>query len=162
MTTPSGGPLRAAQIGEFVEQGFTVLRPAFSRSTAEAVRQALGRRIRVDHDDPARWTEPRVWLKEALTEPPYTDALTDRFVAAVDQLVGPDRWPGCSGRPSPTGSLPPPSRRRWTGTSPRGGGTSWRQPPKRETWCSPTRCCSTPPAPTTAPDHGSCPNLATT
>ena len=27
-----------------------------------------------------------------MTEPPYTDALTERFHAAVDQLVGPGRW----------------------------------------------------------------------
>ena len=31
-------------------------------------------------------------MQELLTESPYTDALTERFHSAVDQLVGPGRW----------------------------------------------------------------------
>jgi ectoine hydroxylase-related dioxygenase (phytanoyl-CoA dioxygenase family) len=86
------GPLSAHQVEAFVEDGFTVLRGAFPSSVARAVRQVLGERIGIDLDDPDQWVEPRVWLKELLTTPPFTDALTERFVAAVDQLVGAGRW----------------------------------------------------------------------
>jgi ectoine hydroxylase-related dioxygenase (phytanoyl-CoA dioxygenase family) len=86
------GPLSDAQIEAFVEQGWTVLRQAFDPAVAVAVRRDLGRRIGIDLDRPEEWTQPRVWLHEAMSEPPYTDALTERFSAAVDQLVGPGRW----------------------------------------------------------------------
>lgn len=36
--------------------------------------------------------QPQAWLQEMMTEPPYTDALTERFRANVDELVGPGRW----------------------------------------------------------------------
>ena len=58
---------------------------------AEAVRLDLGARIGIDLDDPEQWTQSRVWLQEMMTVPPFTDALTGRFGAAVDQLVGPGR-----------------------------------------------------------------------
>lgn len=88
----SPGPLGAEQVEAFIERGFTTVAGAFPRSTADVIRRALGRRIGVDLDDPAQWAEPRVWLKEALDTPPFTDALTGRFAAAVDQLVGAGRW----------------------------------------------------------------------
>lgn len=86
------GPLSGGQVDEFVERGWTVLKGAFPVGTARTVRRDLGGRIGVDLDRPEQWTRPRVWLKELLNEPPYTDALTERFAAAVDQLVGPGRW----------------------------------------------------------------------
>jgi hypothetical protein len=86
------GPLSNDQIDEFIERGWTLLRHAFPPAVVEAVRRDLGRRIAVDLDRPEQWTQPQVWLREMITEPPYTDALTDRFRAAADQLVGPGRW----------------------------------------------------------------------
>jgi hypothetical protein len=86
------GPLSAQQIDDFVERGWTVLRRAFDPSVAAAVRRGLGAKIGVDLERPEEWTEPRIWVKEHLTEPPYTDAFTDRFEQAVDQLVGRGRW----------------------------------------------------------------------
>lgn len=86
------GALTDDQLEQFVERGWTLLRHAFPVSVAEAVRRELGRRIEVDLERPGCWTRPRVWLKEMLSEPPFTDALTGRFVFAVDQLVGPGRW----------------------------------------------------------------------
>ena len=55
---------------------------------ARRVRRELGIRIGIDLERPEQWREPRVWLQEMLTVPPYTEALTSRFGAAVDQLVG--------------------------------------------------------------------------
>jgi hypothetical protein len=85
-------PLSQAQLDEFVERGWTLLRGAFPAAVARAVRCDLGARIGFDLDRPEQWTRPRVWLKELLEVPPFTDALSERFVAAVDQLVGPGRW----------------------------------------------------------------------
>jgi hypothetical protein len=64
------------------------LRPEVAR----AVRRALGQRIGIDLESREQWTRPRVSLQEVLQESPYTDALTERFHSAVDQLVGPGRW----------------------------------------------------------------------
>lgn len=89
---PVPGPLSVSQLDDVVERGWTVLRHAFPAAVADAVRRALGPRIGIDLDAPAQWTEPRVWLQELLETPPFTDALTPRFNAAVDQLVGPGRW----------------------------------------------------------------------
>jgi Phytanoyl-CoA dioxygenase (PhyH) len=85
-------PLTDGQVGEFVERGWTLLRGAFSSGVARAVRADLGGRIGVDLERPEEWTEPQVWLQEMMTQAPYTDALSQRFRAAVDQLVGPGRW----------------------------------------------------------------------
>jgi ectoine hydroxylase-related dioxygenase (phytanoyl-CoA dioxygenase family) len=56
------------------------------------VRRDIGKRITVDLERPEEWVQPQVWLKEMMQESPYTDALTERFRSAVDQLVGPGRW----------------------------------------------------------------------
>jgi hypothetical protein len=86
------GPLSGGQLHDFVERGWTLLRRAFAPETAQAVRRELGRRIGIDLERPEQWTQPQIWVKEMLTGPPYTDALTERFQSAVDQLVGPGRW----------------------------------------------------------------------
>lgn len=78
------------QLEQFVERGWTLLCHAFFSSVAEAVQGKRGRRIGVDLERPECWTRPRVWLKELLCEPPFTDALTDRFASAVDPVVGPN------------------------------------------------------------------------
>lgn len=88
----SGGPLSSSQIEEFVEKGWTLLKGAFSPAVALAVRQDLGSRIGIDLERPEQWTKPRVWLQDMMTAPPCTDALTERFQAAVGQLVGSGRW----------------------------------------------------------------------
>lgn len=86
------GPLSHDQIDEFIERGWTLLRCAFPPAVAAEVRRDLGRQIGVDLDRPQQWTQPQVWLQEMMTESPYTEALTERFRSAVDQLVGPGRW----------------------------------------------------------------------
>jgi ectoine hydroxylase-related dioxygenase (phytanoyl-CoA dioxygenase family) len=86
------GPLSSGQIDEFVERGWTLLPHAFPAAVAKAVRGHIGRRIGIDLERQEQWTQPQVWLQEMMTEPPYTDALTERFRSSVDQLVGPGRW----------------------------------------------------------------------
>jgi hypothetical protein len=85
-------PLSNSQLEDFVERGWTVLKEAFSPSVAKQVRTELARRVGVDFEDPGCWSQPRIWLQEALTDEPYINALTERFQSAVDQLVGADRW----------------------------------------------------------------------
>jgi hypothetical protein len=85
-------PLSNSQLEEFGERGWTVLKEAFSPSVAKQVRRELARRVGVDFEDPRCWTQPRIWLQEALTDQPYIDALTERFQLAVDQLAGANRW----------------------------------------------------------------------
>ena len=86
------GPLSNGQIEDFIERGWTLLPHAFPAEVAEAVRRDLGKRIGIDLERQEQWSQPQVWLQEMMTEAPYTEALTERFRAAVDQLVGPDRW----------------------------------------------------------------------
>jgi len=86
------GPLSHDQIDDFIERGWTLLRHAFPPAVAEAVRRDLGGRIGIDLERPEQWTQPHVCLQETLKDAPYTDALTERFHLAVDQLTGPGRW----------------------------------------------------------------------
>lgn len=86
------GPLSAAQIDDFVERGWTTLGHGFPPAVARAVRQELSPRIGIDLERPEQWTKPRVWLQQVLDTPPFTDAITERFEGAVDQLVGRGRW----------------------------------------------------------------------
>jgi ectoine hydroxylase-related dioxygenase (phytanoyl-CoA dioxygenase family) len=88
----ASAPLSNDQIDEFVERGWTLLRHAFTPAVAEAVRLDLGERTGIDLENPEQWIQSRVWLQEMLTVSPSTDALTERFHAAVDQLVGAGRW----------------------------------------------------------------------
>lgn len=88
----TSGPLSDNQLEQFVERGWTRLEGAFPASVARSVREELGRRIGINLERPEEWTQARVWLREVLTGPPFTDALTSRFASAVDQLVGPGRW----------------------------------------------------------------------
>lgn len=67
----------------------------------------LGQRIGVDLSRPEEWARPRVWLRELLTEPPYTGALTERFTDAVDQLVGSPGTLYCPARRSAGRAVPP-------------------------------------------------------
>jgi Phytanoyl-CoA dioxygenase (PhyH) len=92
MPSTTSGPLSSEQVDDFIERGWTLLPQAFSPAVAAAVRGDLGRRVGVDLDRPEQWAQPQVWLQEVLKESPYTDALTERFRSAVDQLVGPRRW----------------------------------------------------------------------
>jgi hypothetical protein len=88
----ASGPLSTDQIDEFIDRGWTLLRHAFPSTVAQAVRRNLSGRIGVDLERPEQWSEPKVWLQTVMKEAPYTDALTERFHSAVDQLVGAGRW----------------------------------------------------------------------
>lgn len=95
------------QVDEFVERGWTLLKGAFPVPVARAVR----REPRTAHrrgPEPPRGVGPTPgWLKELLTEPHYTGALTERFTDAVDQLVGSPGTLYCPARRSAGRAVPP-------------------------------------------------------
>jgi ectoine hydroxylase-related dioxygenase (phytanoyl-CoA dioxygenase family) len=86
------GPLSNDQIEEFIDRGWTRLGHVFPPAVAQAVRRHLGERVGIDLGRLEQWTQPQVRLEEKLKESPYTDALSERFHSAVDQLLGPRRW----------------------------------------------------------------------
>lgn len=84
--------LDATQIEQFVEQGYVCLDAAFSQEVAATCRELLWRDIPARADDPMTWTKPVVWLG-GYHAPPFREAAqSPRVTAAVDQLVGPERW----------------------------------------------------------------------
>lgn len=85
-------PLSAAQIQQFIEQGFVRLDEAFPRALADEARAFLWRETGCAPDDPATWTQLVVRLGGYAQEPFQQIATTPRLHAAFDQLVGPERW----------------------------------------------------------------------
>jgi hypothetical protein len=88
-------PLQAltpAQVEQFVEDGYTLLREAFPRDVAAAVRRAVLAKIDASEDDPKTWTQPRKHIADAYGGEPFISAITPRFEAALDDLMGAGRW----------------------------------------------------------------------
>jgi hypothetical protein len=87
--------LTAAQIEQFVRDGYVRIDDAFPRALADAARAILWRDLPADPDDRATWTEPVVRLG-LYSQPPFAEAAsTPRLHAAFDQLVGAGRWLPC-------------------------------------------------------------------
>lgn len=84
--------LSPAEIEQFIRDGYVVLREAFSRATAVAIRQFLWNEIKLSPDDPSGWTEPVVHLKQSFSQSPFADAFTPRLLAAFDQVMGAGRY----------------------------------------------------------------------
>ncbi|HQZ13153.1 MAG TPA: phytanoyl-CoA dioxygenase family protein [Devosia sp.] len=97
--THSSPALTAAQIDQFVADGYVRLDDAFPTALAAAGRAILWRDTGCDPDDPATWTKPVVRLGH-YAQPPFRDAAnTARLHSAYDQLAGAGRWlpPGSLG-----------------------------------------------------------------
>lgn len=88
----AGGALSAAQIDDFVHQGFVRIDHAFPRAVADAGRAILWRDTGCDPEDPTSWTQPVIRLGQ-YSQPPFITATnTPRLHRAFDQLVGAGRW----------------------------------------------------------------------
>eukprot|EP01030_Chromulinospumella_sphaerica_P018524 gene18524-18391_t len=93
--TASDRALSAAQIRQFIADGYVRLDDAFPAAIAVTVRERLWRDLDLDPDDPAGWTQPVVRLG-MYSEPLFVAAAnTPRLHEAFDQLVGPGRWLPC-------------------------------------------------------------------
>jgi hypothetical protein len=98
--------LSAAQIDDFMRNGFIRIEGAFSADVASLGRKRLWAALRSTHgllpDNPAGWTQPVVRLG-FMTDPPFVEAAnTPLLHRAYDSLVGKGRWQ----RPSGLGTFP--------------------------------------------------------
>lgn len=84
--------LSAAQIEQFITQGFVRIDEAFPRPLAEEARAILWRDTACDPDDPTTWTKPVIRLGDYSQEPFRRAANTAILHRAFDQLVGAGRW----------------------------------------------------------------------
>jgi len=84
--------LSAAQIEQFIDDGFVKIERAFPRKLAEEGRAILWRDLPCDPDDPSTWTEPVVRLGYYGDEPFRSAVNTPTLHSAFDQLVGRGRW----------------------------------------------------------------------
>lgn len=90
---PNHSPaLSAAQIDQFITDGFVRVDDAFPTALADAGRAILWRDTGCDPDNPATWTKPVVRLGQ-YSLPPFREAAnSERLRSAYDQLVGAGRW----------------------------------------------------------------------
>lgn len=84
--------LSAAEIEQFIEDGFVRIDGAFPRKLAAEGRSIMWRDIPCDPDDPATWTRPVVRLTGYGGGPFAAAANTPILHSAFDQLVGKGRW----------------------------------------------------------------------
>lgn len=87
--------LGAAQVEQFIHQGFVKVEEAFPRAVADAARAILWRDTGCDPDNPATWSKPVIRLGMYGQEPFIEAANTPILHGAFDQLVGPGRWRPC-------------------------------------------------------------------
>lgn len=99
---PIGHVISAAQIEQFITDGFVRIEHAFPRDQADAARALLWEATGCNPDDPATWTAPVIRLGMFAQGPFIEAANTPRLHAAFDQLVGAGRWR----RPAAMGTFP--------------------------------------------------------
>ena len=89
--------LTAAQVEQFVEEGFVKLDRAFPEDIGEHCRRELWDAIGCDPSDRSTWTQPFIRL-DGLGTPAFRAAAnTPPLVEAFDQLVGAGRWIALTG-----------------------------------------------------------------
>ncbi|NEJ70441.1 phytanoyl-CoA dioxygenase [Rhizobium phaseoli] len=84
--------LSAAQIEQFIEDGFIRIEDAFPGELAEEARAIMWRDIPFDAADPRTWTQPVVRLAGYGGGPFEKAANTPVLHSAFDQLIGKGRW----------------------------------------------------------------------
>jgi hypothetical protein len=84
--------LKPWQVEQFVEEGYTLLKEAFSVETAAAVRAGVFRELGLKEDEPSGWTKGFISLQKDFEGAPYSQAYTPQVKGAFDQLMGAGRW----------------------------------------------------------------------
>jgi hypothetical protein len=84
--------LSAAQMRQFIHDGFVKIQGAFPRELADQGRSILWRDTGCDEADPTTWTKPVIRLGSYRQEPFTRAANTPVLYQAFDQLVGAGRW----------------------------------------------------------------------
>jgi hypothetical protein len=89
--------LSAADIEQFIETGWCVVKGAFTADQALAARRIVWRRMEekkgIRESDPSTWP-PAYDIEEQLAVPEVIACFTDRLADAVGELLGPGRWLG--------------------------------------------------------------------
>lgn len=89
------GVLSAAQIEQFIHDGYVRIDNAFSAAIAAAAREILWRDTGCDPDAPSTWTRPVVRLG-MYSQTPFVESANSPWLhGALDQLVGVGRWLPC-------------------------------------------------------------------
>jgi hypothetical protein len=89
--------LETTDLEQFAVHGWCMVRGAFSAAQAQAARAAVWRRMAskagILEAAPSTW--PASYdIEELVSEPAVIACFTERVAAAIDQLVGEDRWTG--------------------------------------------------------------------
>jgi hypothetical protein len=84
--------LTPAQVDEFMDRGYVVLRHAFSSVVATRIRTAIWQKLGLDPNDKSGWTKPLVHIQECFWGAPFSGCVTGRFKGAIDDLLGAGRW----------------------------------------------------------------------
>lgn len=88
----SSPALTAAQIDQFINDGFVRLDNAFPAELADECRAILWRATGCDPDNLGTWTRPVIRIGEIALPPFRAAANTPALTTAFDQLVGAGRW----------------------------------------------------------------------
>ena len=84
--------LTPSEIEQFIRDGYVVLREAFPRSVAAAVRDVLWHKLNISPTDRSAWTKPVVHLQKTFDEPPFSAAFTERLWSGYDDVMGEERY----------------------------------------------------------------------
>jgi hypothetical protein len=82
----------SSDIEQFIRDGYVVLHEAFPSSVAAAAREILWKELQLSPTDRSGWTKSVVHMQKNFSEPPFTDAFTERLYAAYDDIVGEGRY----------------------------------------------------------------------
>lgn len=90
MSNPA--PLSAAQIEDFIRDGYVMLPGAFTAEAAAAVRGRIWDLLEVSAEEPSQWTRPVIHLQKTISGPEVDACFTPRLHAAFNQVMGAGRW----------------------------------------------------------------------
>ena len=79
------------EIGQFIQDGYVILRGAFPESLAFEGRDFIWQKLEVSSDKPSEWKEKIIHIQEAFSCPPFDDIVNAKIRTAVDELTGKKR-----------------------------------------------------------------------
>jgi hypothetical protein len=80
-----------SDIGQFISDGYVVLRGAFSRDLAAECREFVWSQI-PSWDECTTYGQPMVQLRKGFGCAPFDRIMNDRLSEGLDQIVGANRW----------------------------------------------------------------------
>jgi hypothetical protein len=80
-----------SDIGQFISDGYVVLRGAFSREVAEECRRFVWNQVPL-WDECTTYGQPMVQIRKGFGCAPFDQVMNERLASGFDQLVGVNRW----------------------------------------------------------------------